>query len=68
MLPDSALIYLFLFFLLLSRCSKDVLFNLRVSSLTESDLYEDSLCYCSFIFVVFVFLVWFGFHAPVGAL
>ena len=46
MLPSSALLSLLLFFFpLLSRCNKDVLFNLRVSSLTESDLYKHVLSF-----------------------
>ena len=38
MLANSALV---LFFFLLSGCNKDVLFNLRVSSLTEPGLCKD---------------------------
>ena len=34
--------YFLLFFPLLYRFNKDVLFNLRVSSLTESGLYKDA--------------------------
>ena len=41
MLPGLALLLLLLFFSFLCRCYKDLLFNLRVSILTESDLCKE---------------------------